>query len=263
MNRRHWQRRVMAAAVAGLVSGGLGGGTSGLPSGLIVYAPPLKVITMPSMWVDAAPLTPDQYNFDGLQVKRLGKITTYYSEGHPQYIKYLNKVFSMGEFCFNNRFLPEVSLYYYECSSLADLQTIGALYDLDKNKFINGVRFIGVEAEKLYLLPIRSDDLGVKKFEIPINLVFPTPVIDVLDLHMNTTVRYIFDNPDKKYFNLIKTCTILGFLDERRGLLFDKIVKNKIYLKAIKSDTRSNIDSSCHLGFAFDLKKRSGGYYSW
>lgn len=263
MNRRHWQRRALAAAVAGMLGVGLGGGTSGLPSGLIVYKLPLKVITMPSMWEDAAPLMPDQYNFSGLQVKRVGKITTYYSEGHPQYIKYLSKVFSLGEFCFNNQFLPEASLYYYECNSLADLKTVGALYDLDENRFVSDIRFIRLEGEKLYLTPVSSDDIGIKKSEISINFPLPTPIIDILDLHTNMTARYIFDNPDKKYLNIVKACIILGFLDERRGLEFDKMAKGKIYLKAIKSDAHSNVNSSCHLGFAFDLKKKSGGYYSW
>lgn len=263
MNRRHWQRWAVIAAVTGSVGVGLGGRTGGLPGESIVYAPPLRVITTPSVWAEAAPLTPDQYNFDGLQAKRVGKITTYYSEGHPQYIKYLNKVFALSESCFNNRFLQKVSLYYFECDSLADLMVVGTLYDLDKNKFKSGVRLIGAEAEKLYLIPIRSDDIGIKKSKIPINFVFPTPIIDILDLRKDTTVRYIFDNLGRKFFDMVKTCTILRFLDERRGFTFDKMVKDKIYLKAVKSDTRSAVKSACHLGFSFDLKKKVGGYYSW
>ncbi|WP_407568918.1 hypothetical protein [Deinococcus altitudinis] len=249
--------------MAGLVGVGLGGGQNDLPSGSVVYMRPLKTINMPSMWAKVVPLTPDQYNLNNLEAKKTGKVTTYYREGKPEYVEYLRKLFSLSEGCFNNRFFPESSLYYYECTSLADLKIVGAIYNLDKNIFKNDIRLLGAEAGKLYVTPVRYDSTELKKSEIPVNLAFPTPIIDVLDLTQNTTIRYIFNNPDEKYFTRIKICTALGFLDERRGLSIDKIAKGKIYLRAAKLGNNQAEDPECHFGFIFDLTKKVGRYYSW
>ena len=265
MNKRHWQRRAIAAAVAGLVGVGLGGGNTNTDESmkLKLSAPinaleaPLTVMNEPIPWQSAGISTtiPIIKLSNGRQH---GRYILYSNDSNYATIKF--KTFYYTSSSKNCKISPvslNKDIFLQSCTGIFGIE--GSIINFKMN-LIYSDNFIFIEDKNQEVRLLTGINAQVRNDNVRV----PYPEFSILNLKTSIVHVYRFGQPSDKYKQAFSNCVNSGAINEYRGLLPDNqshsdntvTLSSKAY-----NATVENPAQLCRLKFYFNFISLKGGYF--